>query len=122
MKTKTINPSAHPASIQILRPVFSSLTENNTTSVTTAASATATIEFDSSRSAQPFLEPDVLARMRNRNRQNRQSQGSTTTSTTTEAQGEAEAEAEDEETALRRREREAEYGIQCSAYVNENHS
>ncbi|KAH8693822.1 hypothetical protein BGW36DRAFT_383822 [Talaromyces proteolyticus] len=83
-KTTTINPSALPAKIQFRRPVFSSIVEqeekekveDNTNNTVDAIR----IEFDSSQAPQPFLDPDLLERIRERARtrtaQQRRQQGS----------------------------------------------
>lgn len=70
----TLNPSAVPAGIQFRRPVFSSIGEEDEKNDFDAGRQSqkervCVIEFDSSQAPQPFLEPDVLERMRERQRQ-----------------------------------------------------
>jgi hypothetical protein len=116
---RTINPSALPAEIQIQRPVFSSLSSaTGEEDVPSDRRKIVTVEFDSSRAPQPFLEPEVLQRLRAKRREQQQQRLRQQQEQHEEAEQGADAEQrrcddaeeEDEQTLSRRREREAEYG------------
>jgi hypothetical protein len=88
---QTINPSVHPASVNI-KPLLSS-TATATAAGTTDRSKAHTVEMDLSQPPQPFLDPGVWERMKAAGRD--ASRGPS---------------AEREEERRRRREREAEFG------------
>lgn len=80
-KQTTLNPSTRPAGIQFRRPVFSSVGGNEEDpkdkkgngdgheQQSRGGKEVVRIEFDSSQAPQPFLEPDVLERIRERHMQ-----------------------------------------------------
>lgn len=121
-QTTLLSPSTtRPAEIQFRRPVFSSVDENKNSKENKRAGEddglasvkgreeAVRIEFDSSQAPQPFLEPDVLERIRERQRQKEKDeqdkarQGAISTASTPGAGLNAERE-------IRRRAVQTEYG------------